>query len=89
MFAELSRLCAELEERGLHQRVDGVMVRQLLDAARAIEPVRATAAEMQLGAEGFDNTERARAYSRVQEHLVDAAGNLLAAAVVLRNEAER
>lgn len=89
MPAELGRLYAELEQRGLHQRVDGVMVRQLLDGARAIEEVRATAAGMQLGAEGFDNTERARAYSSVQQHVIDAARNLLAAAMVLRREAER
>ncbi len=62
-----------LRERDLHETAGGSMVKDLLDAANLIETVHRTAAEMQLGAEGFDNTEKAGLYSRVQEHLLAAA----------------
>jgi hypothetical protein len=85
---ELSALYRELEQRDRHLTVDGSMVKQLLEAAKAIEAMRGTAASMQLGAEGFDNTQAARLYSTVQEHLVAAAKELLRASQILAEEAK-
>lgn len=64
------------------------MVKELLDAANLIETVHRTAAEMQLGAEGFDNTENAGLYSRVQEHLLAAARELVEASAPLKKDIE-
>ena len=88
-FAELRRLYGELAQRKWEKGVDGTMVRKLRDVAGEIEAVHATAAEMQLGAEGFDNTGHARAYASVQEHLDAAAKRLVAAALILSKQAER
>ena len=43
---------------------------------------------MQLGAEGFDNTQAARLCRTVQEHLVAAAKELLRVAAILGEEAK-
>ena len=57
--------------------------------ARILAPVadlareQAWAAEMQLGAEGFDNTTSARAYADVQACLVEAGRNLARACEIL------
>ena len=88
-FAEFAALCAQIERRGRLDSVDGKMLGKLLDAARTIESVHGVAAEMQLGAEGFDNTERARHYASVQQHLLVAANELLKAGAVLKSEADR
>lgn len=77
-----------LRERGLHETVDGSMVKEMLHAAELIEAAHGTAAEMQLGAEGFDNTDTARLYGRVQEHLLAAAGELAAASAALGQRVE-
>lgn len=79
---------AGLQSRKLHESVDGSMVKELLDAASTIEKVRNTAAEMQLGAEGFDNSERARLYRQVQEHLLAAMRELVRASAALQHEIE-
>jgi len=78
----------QLRERGLDAGVDGRMVTDLLDASKRIEAVHATAAEMQLGAEGFDNTESARLYSDVQLHLCAAGRELVKASARLKNNIE-
>lgn len=83
-FAELTSIYQQIRERELHETVDGSMIRELLDASRLIEGAHSTAAEMQLGAEGFDNTEAARLYSRVQEHLLAAARELVEASETLK-----
>lgn len=87
-FAELAAMYQRLEERGLHETVEGSMVKELFRAAGVIESVHSTAAEMQLGAEGFDNTESAGLYRRVQEHLVAAAREMLAASAALKGRLE-
>ncbi len=87
-FHELSELYGGLQSRKLHESVDGSMVKQLLDAASMIEKARNTAAEMQLGAEGFDNSQRARLYRQVQEHLLAAMRELIRASAALKHEIE-
>jgi hypothetical protein len=87
-FAELAALVQELQERVLDAGVDGRMVKDLLDASKRIEAVHATAAEMQLGAEGFDNTASAGLYSDVQSHLLAAGRELLKASARLTKEIE-
>lgn len=87
-FAELTAIYQRLRERELHETVDGSMVKELLQAANLIETVYSTAAGMQLGAEGFDNTEAAGLYRRVQEHLLAAARELVAASATLKKEVE-
>ena len=74
---ELDAIYQRLRDRDLHSTVYGSMVEQLVSAAKLIEIVHRTAAEMQLGAEGFDNTENARLYAEVQEHLLAAAQQLV------------
>lgn len=74
----------QLRERQLHETVGARMLKGLLDASKQIEAVHATAAEMQLGAEGFDNTESAGLYSRVQSHLLAAARELVEASALLK-----
>lgn len=78
----------QLQERGLDAGVDGRMVTDLFEASKRIEAVHATAAEMQLGAEGFDNTGSARLYSDVQLHLLAAGSELVKASARLKNEIE-
>ena len=78
----------QLQERALDAGVDGRLVRDLLEAAKRIEAVHATAAEMQLGAEGFDNTGSARLYSDVQLHLLAAGRELVKASARLKKEIE-
>jgi hypothetical protein len=87
-FAELAEIYQRLEEQDLHRTVHGSIVKQLLDAARRIEAVHHTAAGMQLGAEGFDNTHAASLYSGVQQHLLTAARELVTAAAALQSEEE-
>jgi hypothetical protein len=86
-FAELAEMCQRLQKQDLHDTVHGSLVKQLLDAASRIEAVHRTAVEMQLGAEGFDNTHAASLYSGVQQHLLTAARELATAAAALHSEA--
>ena len=78
----------QLEERGLDAGVDARIVKDLLDAAKRIEAVHAAASEMQLGAEGFDNTGSASLYSDVQSHLLAAGRELVKASARLKKEIE-
>ena len=78
----------QLQERALDAGVDGRMVKNLLDASKQIEAVHATAAAMQLGAEGFDNTGSAGLYSDVQSHLLAAGRELVKASARLQKEIE-
>jgi hypothetical protein len=87
-FAELAAMYQQLRARELHETVEGSMVEELTHAAELIGRVHATAAEMQLGAEGFDNTHVAGLYGRVQEHLLSAARELVEASAALKAEAE-
>lgn len=87
-FAELAAMVRELRERRLDAGVDSRMLKDLLDASKRIEAVHATAAEMQLGAEGFDNTGSAGLYSDVQLHLLAAGRELAEASARLKKEIE-
>ena len=57
---------------------------ELLKSGEALQRIHEWAAEMQLGAEGFDNTESAGRYSDVQEHLLAAAQDIAKALQALR-----
>jgi hypothetical protein len=64
---------------------DGERLAELGKVGAALETVYYWAVEMQLGAEGFDNTASARAYSDIQEHLGNAAREIAQACVVLQS----
>ena len=81
-FRELSELLLLL--RGLPERsVHAAAAERLLAAVPALAREQAWATEMQLGAEGFDNTTSARAYRAVQAALVQAGRELARACEVL------
>ena len=84
-FAELARMRALLRGRAQQDTVDGPRVRALLEGAEVLQAVYTWAAEMQLGAEGFDNTSSAQRYGQVQEHLRAAAREILKACAVLES----
>ena len=79
VFAELSAM----RQRAWPDTVDGTRIAALLENAAALEAVHAWAAEMQLGAEGFDNLGSARQYAEVQAHLLAAAQEIRAACAAL------
>lgn len=56
---------------------------RLQDIVKALQEMLAWAAEMQLGAEGFDNTTAARTYAGVQARLQAAAHEIEQAAAAL------
>ena len=82
-FAELGEWRARIRECGLHRTVDGAKADELLEITEALQRVHDWAAEMQLGAEGFDNTVPAALYSDVQRHLRAAAQDLARACATL------
>jgi hypothetical protein len=63
--------------------VHAAAVDRMLAAAADFAREQSWAAEMQLGAEGFDNTTSARAYRDVQACLVEAGRNLARACEIL------
>lgn len=63
--------------------VHGPRIAALLQSAAELERVSQWAAEMQLGAEGFDNMDSARLYAHVQERLLVAAGEIAQACEAL------
>jgi hypothetical protein len=85
-WAGLEELRRVLEQRGGGRTPDGAQLEELLRAAAALEAVHAWAAEMQLGAEGFDNTTAARAYGELQERLTRAAHELAQAGRILQRQ---
>lgn len=72
-FAELAAMQGRLLTRGRQCTVHGAKLDELLQITAALRSVHDWAAEMQLGAEGFDNTDSARRYRQVQEQLLAAA----------------
>jgi hypothetical protein len=78
-FAAIATLRQPLRARVRQQMASDLMADDLLAIAEALERACDTAAEMQLGAEGFDNMETARYFSGVRAHLASAAEELLAA----------
>jgi hypothetical protein len=82
-FTEMAKMLQLLRQRTRDRTVDGARLEELLRIAASLETVHVWAAEMQLGAEGFDNTTSARAYSEIQEHLVNAAQEIEKACQIL------
>jgi hypothetical protein len=82
-FAAMARMLQLLRQRARDRTVDGAKLEDLLAVAASLETVHAWAAEMQLGAEGFDNMTSARAYGDVQEHLINAAQDIEKACQIL------
>lgn len=80
-FAEIASLTGHLMQQQTHISPIAVKLRE---SAEALQSVHQWAAEMQLGAEGFDNSESAQRYSDVQEHLLAAAQDIAKALQALR-----
>ncbi len=78
-WAELAAMRADSPRDAIH----GPRIAALLESAAELERVSDWAAEMQLGAEGFDNTDSARLYAHVQERLLIAAGEIARACETL------
>jgi hypothetical protein len=78
-FAEIASLRQPLRDRGRQSMAADVMTDELLAIAASIEHAYDRAAEMQLGAEGFDNMTTAGEFSGVRRHLAAAAEDILAA----------
>ena len=78
-LAELKARIREVANPGVH----AAAVDRLLAAAAGFAREQSWAAEMQLGAEGFDNTTSARAYHDVQACLVEAGRKLARACEIL------
>ena len=71
-----------------NRSVHAAAVERILAATPELARDQAWAAEMQLGAEGFDNTGSARLYSDVQLHLLAAGRELVKASARLKKEIE-
>jgi hypothetical protein len=82
-FAVMRALRRFLRGRAQERTPDAARLEKLLAAAASLEAVHTWAAQMQLGAEGFDNTASARAYADIQEHLNDAAREIEKACLIL------
>jgi hypothetical protein len=82
-FVKMAEMLELLRQHTRGRTPDGARIEDLLRVATALETVYAWAAEMQLGAEGFDNTTSAQAYSEIQEHLVSAARDIEKACKIL------
>lgn len=78
----LAELLLRLQQAG-QRSVHATAVERMLAAAPQLDREQAWAAQMQLGAEGFDNTMSARVYSDVQECLRQAGRQLARACEVL------
>ena len=86
-FSRLAGVQRRIHERGQHRCYDGVKIDELADAGRRLEAVAHSAAEMELGADGFDNTDMSRRYRLVQAQLHNAAQALVAACELLEEGA--
>ena len=82
-FERLNELQRLLRERGQHQAGDGAQLDALVEASHAIASVSSWAAALELGHDGFDNTEQSRHYHLVQTHLRAAGDDLVEACLVL------
>lgn len=78
-FAELAAIEERLRARVGHIFGGGQRLAAMLEVVRALERVHADAAAMELGATGFDNMDTVRRYAAVQEHVLAAAREMLAA----------
>lgn len=66
--------------------VDGSMAEKLVEAAALVESVYRSAAEIEQGAESFDNTGTARLYAGLKDRLLAAAGEIAVCCDVLAGE---
>jgi hypothetical protein len=73
IFAELDAMRRELSNQPPVRPLGEVDLAELLAMAERLERAHSYAAEMELGASGFDNTESMRYYSTLQMHLRAAA----------------
>ena len=76
-FASIAAMRLRRGERMRRIALAAAALDNLFEAAAALKKTRDYAANMQLGAEGFDNTESARYYNRVRESALAAAHALL------------
>lgn len=82
-FEEIEALRAPLHERARDLVVADFMVEQVLAAADAVKTAYETAAEMELGASGFDNMDSMRRYGGAAERILAAAREVAAACKAL------
>ena len=82
-FAALAMLRRRLHEQGQHTTIDGSRMAQLLASTAVLAEISAWATEMQLGADGFDNTTASRRYAEVQARLLNAGREIQAACETL------
>lgn len=85
-FRQVDAARRELREGVAGTTTDGSMARDLTGAVEILERVHAVAVEMQEGAESFDNTDRARFYDAVRQHVVAAADEVVRACGMLVGE---
>ncbi len=85
-FAEVSEALRLIQQRTPYGAVFAAELESLIGVVNSLETAYAWAAEMQLGAEGFDNTASARAYSEIQVHLVNAARDIGKVCDILRQQ---
>jgi hypothetical protein len=88
-FAELESIGARLRATVRHKPTEREQLDRLLAIAQGLEQAHAHAAEMQRGAEGFDNTATAGLYAAVQARLLAAALELLQACRALAEREKR
>lgn len=72
-----------LRERARKGLIAKSLIEDLLQYADALETAHSSAAAMQLGAEGFDNTDSARHYSDLREGLLATAQDIVRACKAL------
>ncbi len=82
-FAELDAIRTRLRARAPGVIGGPSMLEELLAIEAKLAKLHAGAAEMELGASGFDNMETVRRYAAVQERLLEAAREILAACKTL------
>lgn len=85
-FRQVDAARLELRDGVAGTTTDGSMARDLTEAVEILERVHAVAVEMQEGAESFDNTDRARFYDAVRQHVVAAADEVARACGMLVGE---
>ena len=82
-FTAMGMIRTLLQQRAWDRTPDGARLEEILTAAASLEAVSAWAAQMQLGAEGYDNTTSAHAYGDIQEHLISATREIERACMIL------
>ena len=86
-FAKMADLGRRHGANARREGVDGEKLADVLELAASLKRIHDWAGAMQQGAEGFDNLSSARAYSRLQEHILAAAQDLAYVAEILHERA--